>query len=196
VPDPSDPTDPLDDFARDLIRKKAARLVGRAGLTRSDREDLEQELALRLLQRWPAFRPDKGRRATFVRLVVDHAAADLVRRRRAKKRGPARLASLDALARTRDDGLAELARALGGTPGPEGREDLRIDVAGALARLPPDLRAAAEALMAWSFAEAARQLGLAPSTLRDRARRVREVFEQAGLQDYCRRPPSDRGGTG
>jgi hypothetical protein len=36
-----------------LIRSKARQMVGKAGLTDADRPDVEQELWLDLLRRWP-----------------------------------------------------------------------------------------------------------------------------------------------
>ena len=43
--------DGIDAYAADLIRHKARQLVGKAGLTENDRQDLEQELMIDLLSR-------------------------------------------------------------------------------------------------------------------------------------------------
>lgn len=174
------PDGPLDDFARGLIRRKARRLAGRASLSTSDRDDVEQELTLALMARWPSFRPEKGGRQAFVQLVTDHAARALLRHRRAKKRGPARVASLSRLARTEGVPAEEAVTA----PDDAGRRDLRLDLEALLARLPEGDRLLATWLLAETKTGLARRLGVPTSTLRSRLRRLRERFEAAGLRAY------------
>ena len=48
-----------DRFIRGIIRRKVKQLLGRAGFTRQDREDLEQELLVRVLQSLPKYHPDQ-----------------------------------------------------------------------------------------------------------------------------------------
>ena len=43
----------IDEYAVQIIKYKARQLVGRVGFTESDREDLEQEMLMGLLQRLP-----------------------------------------------------------------------------------------------------------------------------------------------
>src|SRR5262249_1034887 len=76
----------IDTYACELIRRKARELVGRAGLTSQDREDLEQELLLRLLERLPAFDAERSAWTTFAALVIRRCAANLLRYRQAEKR--------------------------------------------------------------------------------------------------------------
>lgn len=49
-----------DDYATWLIQQKADQLIGRYGFTKSDREDIEQELTLALLERWDQYDPVRG----------------------------------------------------------------------------------------------------------------------------------------
>ena len=58
-------------FARGIIRRKARLLVGRAGFSRDDREDIEQELLLRLLQSIPLLDPNRGHPNVFITTIVD-----------------------------------------------------------------------------------------------------------------------------
>ena len=60
----------IDEYAVQIIKFKAKQLVGRVGLTDSDREDLEQEMILDLLQRLPKYNPDRAQRNTFIARVV------------------------------------------------------------------------------------------------------------------------------
>ncbi|MCX7701853.1 MAG: hypothetical protein N2039_13325, partial [Gemmataceae bacterium] len=65
----------FDRFTQGLIRRKVRQLVGRDGFTAQDRDDLEQELRLRLLQNLSQFDPDQAHRNVFVTSVVERAVA-------------------------------------------------------------------------------------------------------------------------
>src|SRR5512140_1240899 len=69
------------------VRRQAQRLIGKAGLTPADREDVEQELALRLWQALPGYNPDMGKCGAFVGTVLQRAAHSLLRLRTSRKRG-------------------------------------------------------------------------------------------------------------
>lgn len=170
----------LDRFARGIIGRKVRLLVDRAGFTRQDRHDLEQELVLRLLQSLDLFDPERAHPHVFITTVVERAVAMILRQRRAKKRqGVVR--SLDALP-------------TGGRPTelPDCRDtgrdverlDLASDLAAVLARLPDHLRVLAEQLKSQSLSEAARAMGVPRSTLQRRVQRLRQSFEDAGLRLY------------
>ena len=68
-------------YARDLIRHKASKMIGKCGLTYDDCEDLEQELYLDLLLRLAKFDPDKASLNTFMARVVDHQVSKILRHR-------------------------------------------------------------------------------------------------------------------
>lgn len=76
----------LDAYGIKLVRTKAHQLVGRAGFTKLDRPDIEQELALDLYLRLPLFNPDKGKRSTFMTRVVERHIGRLIEGRQASKR--------------------------------------------------------------------------------------------------------------
>jgi RNA polymerase sigma-70 factor (ECF subfamily) len=204
---PDDHADnPIDPSVRDLIRRKARRLARRRGSTHQDREDIEQDLVLDLLERLPAFDPDKADRDVFVRMVVSHAVADLLRRTRARKRDDRSVASLGAPLADEGDGPPDLAAAVGRPErdarlGRRPRDDaeqaqLALDLAEVVARLPPALRDLAERLKTRSVSEVARDLGIPRTTLRDRLRVIGGRLERAGLRDYLPRRPSPGAGTG
>ena len=75
--------DGIDPYAAGLIRFKARQLVGQAGFTASDRDDLEQELILDLLRRLPKYDPKRAQRNTFIARVVEHKVATLIEAQRA-----------------------------------------------------------------------------------------------------------------
>jgi len=191
-------------LVQDCIRNKARRLIGRAGLRPQDREDLEQELFLKTFRRLSSCGPKKAQSPAFVATLVGHLGANLLRDRRAGKRR-ARIRSLASVVASAD-GPTELAAALGPREyddrrgrHPRGDEDLArlaADVRAVLAALPDDLRAVAERLMRQSIAEAARDLGVARTTLYEKIRRRLRRFERAGLKDCLESFPSSRSCAG
>jgi RNA polymerase sigma-70 factor (ECF subfamily) len=171
------PDDGLGDFARDLIRRKARQLARHAGPHHHDPEDVEQELTLRLLRAMPRYDPARGHVHAFVTAVVERAAAGLLRRCRAKKRGAGPVRSLDAPAAAEPTDRGDAGRAAD-------RVGLAADLAAVLAELPADLRGLAERLTRQTLSEVARQDGVPRSTLQRRVDRLRRRFEDAGLREY------------
>jgi RNA polymerase sigma-70 factor (ECF subfamily) len=195
LPQQGPPTpQPLDAFAANLIRCKARQLVGKAGFTRSDQEDIEQELTLRLLRRASAFDPGQAHWNVFVTTVVERCAASLLRDRRAEKRDHRRTTSLHQPLEIDDEGQVEVAAVIGqdghdrrlGRVSRADREhkELEIDLSAVLGRLPQDQRDLAERLKLASVSQVARDLNLPRTTLLRRMERLRRRFEKALLRDY------------
>ena len=117
----------IDQFTARLIRRKAHQLVGRAGFTRSDREDIEQELRLKILKHFSSYDPQQGHRHAFVTAVVERHAANLLRNKQAEKRDHRRVRSLNvAIADEEDEARPRLPGA-GGVP-QEGPDRARVRV--------------------------------------------------------------------
>lgn len=185
----------IDPATRRFIRSKVRKLVGRHGFTRSDRDDLEQELLLRLLKCLPQFDPDQGCNAAFDVMVVQRSVANIVRERKAAKRDYRRVTSLNVvIADNGDGGPTELgdtiarreqdARRCRAPRRPEELAQLVGDMAEIIGQLPTDLRELAEALKTQSVAEIARQKGVARTTLYGDIGKLRRRFEDVGLKDY------------
>lgn len=174
----------FDRFAQGIIRRKVWLLVGRAGFTPQDRQDLEQELLLRLLQSLDHFDPAKGHLHAFLTTVIERAVAMILRERLAKKRDDRSVRSLDQVREKAGDSTAPA------DPHHGWQEpiDLAMDLAEELARLPEDLhdlRPLAELLLTGqSLAQAARDLGTPRSTLQRQVQRLRRYFEDTGLRIY------------
>jgi RNA polymerase sigma-70 factor (ECF subfamily) len=191
---PDDAPQPIDQIASDLIRRKARKLVGRAGFTSQDREDLQQEFLVRVLPQLRAFDPRRGPVHAFVSTVIDNCAADLLRERLAQKRDYRRLRPLHK-ARAPDEEAADQRAAepgqdahdarLGRSPrSPEEKAQLASDVAEVLARLSPKDQDLARRLKQDSVSQVARDLGRSRSGVYANVRRLRQIFARAGLQDY------------
>lgn len=73
-------------YAVETIRIKALSLVGKAGFTRDDIDDIRQELTLDLLLRVPGYNPEKSAFNTFVSDLVDNGIARMIEARNAAKR--------------------------------------------------------------------------------------------------------------
>lgn len=170
----------LDRFAQGIIRRKVRLLVSRAGFTKQDRQDLEQELVLRLLQSLDLFDPEQAHPNVFITTVIERAVAMILRERRAKKRDSGVVRSFDQ-AKAKDGSTAEPADPRGDN---QERYDLASDLAEVLAQLPDDLRALAERLKGQSVSQAARELGVPRTTLQRQVERLRKTFEDAGLRIY------------
>jgi RNA polymerase sigma-70 factor (ECF subfamily) len=193
MPRPDGPGD-IDPDVRRIVRRKVREISSRRALGAEDRQDLEQELIRHVLRRLPAFEPARGHLRAFVKRVVERHATNLERDLRAAKRGPGVLASLDAQAQGADGRPVPLAETIAGrqqdarlgrSARPEAEQaELALDVAAAVAGLPPDLLAVAEALKRGSVTAAAAELGLPRTTLADRVRRLRQLFERKKLEDY------------
>lgn len=182
-----------DSRAGRLIRRKARQLIGRLGLTVSDMDDLEQGIRLDLWNRLGSFDPERSSELTFVRRVVDHQIASVVRARRARKRGNGRSKrSLDSLVRNGDSGIAQ-SGSIGAGPKRVGTAvrsetevfDLKEDLRAITSGLPPDLRRLCEVLPDRSISQIAREGGVSRHVVRQCVARIRQRFAEAGLDEYA-----------
>jgi RNA polymerase sigma-70 factor (ECF subfamily) len=151
------------------VRSAAAVASGRVPV--QDREDLEQEVLLRLWQALPRYDAARASLATFIERVVASKVASLLRSRR-------REAVYELLAGT------QLSSA-DGIPAVEFRADLER----LLASLEPSDRRLALVLTEHTPSQASRILGVARSTVYSRMQRLRAAFLSAGYG-----PSSCRGG--
>ena len=181
--------DALDGYALNLIKYKARQLVGRAGFTPSDRDDLEQEMLLDLIQRMPKYDPDRAGARTFIARMVAHKIADIILARKAGMRDfRICFCSLDDHLEDEEGGLIALEEYLVRTgklarPVSE-RHDLFIDIHKVMARLPPKLRELCRRLKTETVAEIARETGVSRAVIYESIKKLRAIFEEAGLRDY------------
>jgi len=188
--------DCFDEFTVRFIRSKVRGLIGRAGFTEADREDLLQEFALDLIQRRKQFDPRSGTWEAFVVVVCANCLATILERRQAEMRSPEREeGSLDRPIQDSDGSHTEFGNTLPDTqPGKRtGRHprsaqetsELVRDLATVLPPLPNHLREICRRLMAGqSKASIARELGLSRATLYGLLKDIRERFERSDLRDY------------
>ena len=187
--------DGIDPYAVRLIRYKARRLIGQAGFTASDREDIEQELVLDLLRRLPKYNPKRAQLNTFIARVVEHKIASLIEARKAGirdyRRCPFslndRFEDEEGRSVERVDTLDQedyLLRTGAQSRPSDELSALTIDVAAVLESLPPELRELCRRLKAESVTEISRDTGVPRGTIYEGIKKLREIFEDAGLRDY------------
>lgn len=189
--------DCFDEFTARFILSKVRRLIGRAGLTTSDRADLIQEFALDLLQRRVHFDPGTASWEAFVVVVCENRYASILQHRLARMRSHHREgASLNGpvgksgskradIGSTLADNQQNLRTGQRRRPAEEA-SDLRQDVASLLDGLPPRLREICERLKGSSKASVARELGMSQGAFYQLLEIIRGRFEKAGLRDYLK----------
>ena len=199
--------DGIDPYAAGLIRFKTRQLVGQAGFTASDREDIEQELILDLLRRLPKYNPKRAQLNTFIARVVEHRVATLIEAQKAGIRDYRRCrCSLNDRFEDEDGRSVERAETFDQEDyllrtGAQSRPSdelsaLAIDVTAVLEGLPPELRNLCRGLKAKPVTEISRDTGVPRGTIYESIKKLREIFEDVGLKDYLRAPRRSRSGSG
>ncbi|MEK6675074.1 MAG: sigma factor [Planctomycetota bacterium] len=173
--------------ANRIIRHKARQLSRKPEFRLLDKEDLEQDLLLAILESWKRFDSRRASAMTFVARIIENKAASMVRALRAAKRDARRCMPIhgaDELAANDFD--EDEVRTRGGLPVHSALEAmlLRLDVAEVLAKLPSPLRQLCKDLMEESISNVARSWGRDRRVLYRALRTVRTRFVDAGLEKY------------
>jgi len=195
----------IDEFAVKAIKRKARQLIGIAGLNRSDREDLEQELAIELLSGLRNYDPSKGPREAFIAKLLTDKTSKLLRHRLAERRFYGRESfSLNDTTVDEDGHCIQRSETISAedrandVSRPESSDDVlaRLDLEEAVSNLPAELRSLYNLLQRSSLTEAAQQLGLPISTAWDRVEKLRAALRAAGAYEDSGFLPESRGSTG
>lgn len=174
----------LSEYASKLIKHKAKQLVGRFGLTSSDRPDIEQDLALHLIEHMDQFDPRRSSQNTFVDRITHRRIISLLRQRFAQRRDYRRGVAIDAATQDQEDDRPEPVDRRRGRVDPP--SDLSIDLDCVMESLEGDTRRMCGLLMHESIAETACQLGLTRAEARTRIARIRKLLTDAGLEVYMK----------
>jgi RNA polymerase sigma-70 factor, ECF subfamily len=187
--------DGIDKYASRLIRIKARTLVGKYGFTESDSEDLEQELKLDLVRRLPKYKPDRAQLNTFIAHVVEHKIANIIESQKAGQRDY-RLCYCSLNENVADEEGNSMERLEIFDPEKylirTGRlsrsnaelNDLTQDIDRVIKQLSPELRELCQRLKNNSVTEISRETGIPRGTIYDYEKKLRTIFEDAGLCDY------------
>jgi len=165
----------IDSFTRCYIRKQSRQLVGKRGFHDADREDIEQQLYLKLTPYLHQADPESPRWKAFVAKTVGHQIVSMIRHNEREMRDHRRVGSIHELVAGDDNERVEMAHAIGEdeTPGRRSRvrrtdqdcADLRIDLDACIEGLEdPRFRDFCERLKHDSIARVASDLGIPRTT--------------------------------
>ena len=187
----------LNPYAVILIRKKARSLVGKYGFTKSDLEDIEQDLSMDLLKRQSGFDPEKSSATTFITIVVNNCVATVIEHRKAEKRDyRIGVYSLDEEIDCGDDSSmlrhelvnqdSYLKKSWETAQIRVANLDCHLDCKRAIQSLPPALREIALLLCRVSITEAANITGIPRTTINDMRNAIREIFKKMGIDGWLK----------
>jgi DNA-directed RNA polymerase specialized sigma24 family protein len=165
------PTGDFDPQIAELIRFKVKRLIGNYGFTRSDEEDLRQELAMHVVAGMKTYDATRSSPHTYADRIVTSKIADIIDHSTAQKRDRRRQRPLDAVPEPASPPERDPLRG----------SDTKLDVQAAMANLPDDLRAIATLFMNSSEAEVIRKTGMGRQRVRGLRRRLARFFAAMGL---------------
>lgn len=181
-------------FTIKVVRKYTRRLIKFGCFTEGEREAVEQELMSKVIQNWPKFNESVGHHKSFVCAVVNHASVNMSRRTNDKCRD-CRPVSLSSTVNVPDEGVTELGHTID-----EDELDRRIerkprlsatdrvamvhDLKKVLTKLTPEQLDLVERLRTQGINAIAAELDIPRNTLSSRLAVIREVFRDAGLQEY------------
>lgn len=171
--------------ARDYVRRRVRRLIGRFGFTVSDCEDMEQEVLIFIMGRMRLFDPERGSIEQFVSKAATSRIRNIVRDRIAKKRDVRmEVYSLDAKPEDPESDSpidmidARDVRPFGDDTAYYSADELdrMIIVDQAIDQLPPDLARLCRVLKRGNVSDAAEELGTSRKSVYRQIERVRALF--------------------
>lgn len=171
------------------------KLIGKAGFTREDLDDIKQDITLDLLLRLPKHDPAKSSLNTFINDVVDNKIARMIEAQNAEMRDfRIKTGSLNEIAEDVDGTPTELIHDITDDDLPWNHGtgemsdfdlfELRNDTIRVLSKLPPKLREICLRLMRDNIFVVAREMGIARATLYDQLKIIREHFDKLGLKIF------------
>ena len=188
---------PPDDqgFTLSLIRRRAKKLLHRAGMPPTELEEIEQHLVVEVWELSKAFDPNRGSWPAFAQTLVDTTALKLARHWRAQKRAPHRCKSLNAKVVAPSGETTELADALTESDGYRhiGKDqpthvmsaDLSMDLAQVTSTFSPDWQQTLSLLATHSKLEVVQATGTKRTTLNSRLKQTRcELLQQDYFEDF------------
>ncbi len=187
----------INEFAERFIQKTAKGLVGKAGLTESDIEDIQQDMRLALLQHLQDFDLSRGHVNKFIACVVRTQAKKIIEYRLCDMRDPKReeFSLDDKIPRSpfQEATYGDLTSGKEDTRRPivrseRDRRDMEIDVATMLAKLPKKVRRLCELVKTMTVRDAAKRLKMPEVKAYQEIHGLRDRFRRAGLEDYLGHP--------
>jgi len=176
-----------------LIHSKAKQLAKQEGFSPTDQKDIEQDLAIYLLDKLTSFDPSKAELNTFVFTVINQRITMMIRSQGMQKRDSSKTISLDESIPSDPEGDTTLLDITDHedfmiqtglmSRSSEDQLILQIDTAHLIETLPEKLQEVCRMLMQESVAEVAERLGVHRDTVYRRLLRIRKHFTDNMLGD-------------
>lgn len=185
----------LNQYAAQLISRKARELAKQYGFSKSDTQDLEHEFWLDLLPRLSSYDPCRSEMNTFINRLVANKIVNIKEHQEAGKRDyRLRAGSLDEDVEDEEGESTSPAdvideedcfRRLGWSCGPSEEErDLKIDLAAVVDSLPTDLREVWERLKIQDVTEMSIAMRISRSSVYRKIEEIRKILRAKGLEEY------------
>lgn len=166
-----DPSDPINPEVQEMAAIKAKKTAGSFGFSRSDSEDIAQELALNVFVNARKLVARSASQKTVLDRAMRNRISHMIDAQVAKKRDRRRDTDIDgAPPSALMDGEHEVDVLIG-----------RLDLSAAISSMPPELRQIALALQESTPAEVARELKLTRGQLRHRMEQIEQHLRAHGL---------------
>jgi RNA polymerase sigma-70 factor, ECF subfamily len=149
---------------RNLAGRKANAFVRRCRFAIDEREDVESQLVLIFITRWPKFDRERASVRTFASRLMDKELTSILRYRLAQSRQPCEFPVPDA------------------GPASASIHQFRVDLERAMAPLPQIVRETASALFWFSGVDAARAVGCSRQMISRRKHQIRKALLAAGIR--------------
>jgi RNA polymerase sigma factor (sigma-70 family) len=184
-----------DNFVRSVIHRQVGKLIAKSDFVPQDRNDLIQEVYVRATNSLRLYDPSVGHFYPYVCTVVQRHLVNVVRDRSVAKRANVGRVSLSKTVRGDDGCQVEMSqtlqdhdqdRRLGRARrlGEEELNDLRMDLATFMSKLPEKFQDVLRLRQNQSISEISRDLGIPRTTLNDWMVQIRKLFEEAGFERY------------
>ncbi len=152
---------------RSLAGRKANAFVRRCRFASDESEDVESQLVLIFITRWPKFDGERASVQTFASRLMDKELTSILRYRRAQSRQAC------------DIPVPEFG------PTSASIHQFRVDLERAMAPLPDIVRETASALSCFSAVDAARVMGCSRQMISRRKHQIRDALLATGIRsDY------------
>lgn len=184
-----------DVFVLAVIRRRVLLLARAPIFNESEVDDLVQEIHLRLMRSIQSYDPAIGHPYPFLCTVIQRIASKIFRERSTGKRHTIGKCSLSEVVHGADGESCELYQLLRQEDqdrrlcrktarSDEERANIRMDLSGAIQKLPPVCQEIVRRLRTQNVSEVSREMGIPRTTINDWLRQIRQQFDDAGLRAY------------
>lgn len=184
-----------DNFVRSVIHRQVGKLIAKSDFSQQDRNDLVQEVYVRATKSLRLYDPAVGHLYPYVCTVVQRHLANVVRDRSVAKRSNVGRVSLSKTVRGEDGTQVEMSQTLHAEDqdrrlgrsrrlGEEELNDLRMDMATFISKLPEKFQEILRLRQTHSITEISHDLGIPRTTLNDWMSQIRKLCEEAGFEKY------------